>query len=309
MTQYVVESVLISKIHVGERRREKVGSLAALKSSLERVGQIHPVTVRLNGSGFELVAGQRRLRAAEALGWTKVRARIGNFDDDTLREIELDENTVRLDLTEYEASKAKLRQIQAAEQEAEEERISAQDAQKSRGRPKGGDADASRRAGLSRDEVRRTKRHVSAAEEHPIFQGKQWKRSHVLAATEALESMPKRDQKVAVEMVAEPGVDPKTAVQMLETLAEKPAPERKEIVDLYRSDDPERRAVAKTRAAKLPPPLDPRYTMTHEILRLTKSCIRARSDDLRSAYQNVADETQAIIGELDEAYEKAKRGD
>ena len=58
-----------------------------------------PITVRLNGEGFESVAGKRRLRAAEALGWKKIRARIGKFSDDELREIELDENTVRLDPT------------------------------------------------------------------------------------------------------------------------------------------------------------------------------------------------------------------
>ena len=42
-------------------------------------------------------------------------------DDEQLREIEFDENEVRLDLTDFEASKAKLRQIEAAEREAAEQ--------------------------------------------------------------------------------------------------------------------------------------------------------------------------------------------
>ena len=84
--------------------------------------------------------------------------------------IELEENTIRLDLTDFEASAAKLRQIEAAEREAEEE-VSRQDAAKLPGRPKSGNREAARRTGLDEKEIRRTKKHVAAAEEHPAFQG------------------------------------------------------------------------------------------------------------------------------------------
>jgi ParB-like chromosome segregation protein Spo0J len=304
--QYVLELLPISKIHVGARRRGKLGSLVGLKTSLQRVGQIHPITVRLNGEVFELVAGERRLRAAEALGWKKIRTRVGIFSDDQLREIELDENTVRLDLTDLEASKARLRQIQAAEREAEDE--ARQDAAPDSRYQKRGSREASRRTGLSEREVRRTKKHVAAADEHPVFQRPAWKRSQVLAAQEALEVLPKRDHVVALEMVSEPYVDPKTAVTMLETLAEKPATERAVIVTLYRSGDPEQRSLAKTRAAKLPPLPDPRHSQTREMQRLVKNCIRLKADDLRGAYEFVADEIEKILGELDDAYEKRKGG-
>lgn len=308
VSQYVVENVPLPKVHTGKRRREKIGSLAGLKSSLERVGQIHPITVRPNGQGFELVAGERRLRAAEALGWSRIRARVGRFTDEQLRDIELDENVVRLDLSDFEASKARLRQIEAAEGEAEAERISAQDGQKRRGRPNSGDSAVARRTGLSRQEVQRTKRHVETADAFPTFQGANWKRSQVIAASEAIEALSKSDQATAVEMIAEPGVDPKSAVRMLETLAEKPRGERAEILDLYRSGDSEKRSLAKTRAAQLPPMPDPRYTMTQEMLRLARSCIKSKQDGLRDAYRFVADEIEKIVGELDEAYEKAKKG-
>jgi len=59
------------------------------------------------------------------------------------REIEFDENMVRLDLTEHEASKATLKQIKAAEAEIAEE-VSAQIGPKG-GRPKGGDREVARR--------------------------------------------------------------------------------------------------------------------------------------------------------------------
>ena len=73
--------------------------------------------------------------------------------------------------TDFEASKAKLRQIEGAEKEAEAERVSRQDAAKP-GRPTGGNREAARRTGLSEREVRRTKAHVETAEQYPVFQGK-----------------------------------------------------------------------------------------------------------------------------------------
>ena len=56
--------------------------------SLDRA-QLHPITVRAQKDGYELVAGGRRLAAAKALGWKKVWARVGVFSDDELRAIEL----------------------------------------------------------------------------------------------------------------------------------------------------------------------------------------------------------------------------
>lgn len=287
---YVVESIPIAKIDVGERRREKTGSLAALKSSLERVGQIHPITVRSSGDRFELVAGERRLESARALGWMRIRARIGKFTDEELRELELDENAVRLDLTDYEASKAKLRQIEAAEREAEE--VSAQVAPKPQGgRPKGGDREAARRTGLSRDEVRRTKKHVAAAEDVPAFRNPDWNRSQVLVAKENLDKLPKRTQELAAEMISEPGVPSKVAVQIIETLVEKKPEERREIELLYRSESEEDRTLAKTRAAKRPPPPPNRLQWLRDALKLTEKAIndshKVAQGDLRSAISSL----------------------
>ena len=251
--KYAVESVPISHVKEGLRRREKIGPLAKLQASLDRVGQIHPITVRVQREGYELVAGGRRLAAAKALGWKKVWARVGVFSDDELRAIELEENTGRLDLTPVEASAARLRALEKAAKDLIGNNVVAD----KRG-PKPGPAAAlsggseKKRKALSM-ELSRNRRHVEAAEAHPAFQSKNWRQSHVLAASEALSEIPKRDQGVAVSMVTALGVDPKSAVKMLETIAEKPAPERKAILDLYLSDDPKDKSLAITRAAKLPP--------------------------------------------------------
>ena len=69
---------------------------------------------------------------------------------------------------------------------------------------KGGDSEAARKLGIPRTEIRRTRKHVETAAEHPVFQGKNWKRSQVLAAGEALQSIPKRERVAAVEMVSDP---------------------------------------------------------------------------------------------------------
>lgn len=295
--------VAVSKIEIGERRRKKLGPLASLAKSIEARGLLHPIVV--DGDGV-LVAGQRRLEACKKLGWAKVPVRrFEKLTEDELRALELDENVERLDLSSYDESKLRLREIEAATAEANE--VSSQLATKRTGRPKGGDREASRRTGISPDEIRRARQHVDTADEFPVFQGKQWKRSQVLAAREVLEQLPKRDSPVAVEMISEPGVDPKSAITMLETLADKPADERREIIDLYKSGEPEKQSLAKTRAAKLPPMPDPRKTMTHELLRLAERCVKAKHDDLSGAYENLVDEIGKIIGELDEAYEELRR--
>lgn len=305
---FIVESLPIAKITVGARRREKVGSLTALKSSLERVAQIHPITVRPTDDGYELVAGERRLKAAESLGWKSIRARVGKFTDEQLREIELDENTARLDLTDFEASAAKLKQIAAAEKEAMAE-IRPESGRKSKGRPSepGSVRDIAARTGFKRTEVQETKRHVSLAEEHPTFQGKDWKRSQVLAAGEALEKLPEREQRVAVEMVSEPGVPPKTAVKMLETIAERPKDERRELLDLYRSEKPADRELAKTRAAKLPPAVPESLGLLRDAIRTVERSLNYEDTVARQEIRSALASLRGALKENEQSYQALRK--
>lgn len=78
--------------------------LAELEASLRTSGLLQPVTVRpaAEGSGYELVAGERRLRAATNLGWTEIPAVVKPIDDRTLLTLALVENLQRADLDALE---------------------------------------------------------------------------------------------------------------------------------------------------------------------------------------------------------------
>lgn len=77
--------------------------LADLEASLKATGLLQPITVReAAGGGYELIAGERRLRAAERLGWTEIPAVIKTVDDQTLLTFALVENLQRSDLNALE---------------------------------------------------------------------------------------------------------------------------------------------------------------------------------------------------------------
>jgi ParB family chromosome partitioning protein len=70
-------------------------ALADLSASLESAGLLQPVVVRPANGGFELIAGERRVRAAERLGWTEIGAVVRDVDDRTLLTLALIENLQR----------------------------------------------------------------------------------------------------------------------------------------------------------------------------------------------------------------------
>jgi ParB family transcriptional regulator, chromosome partitioning protein len=81
-------------------------SLAALARSIREVGVLQPVVVRRRDGGYELVAGERRLRAARLAGLATIPALVRESDDtDSLREA-LIENIHREDLTPLELAAA-----------------------------------------------------------------------------------------------------------------------------------------------------------------------------------------------------------
>jgi ParB family chromosome partitioning protein len=73
-----------------------------LKESLAQNGLLQPITVRPAGAGFELIAGERRLRAAMALGWQQISAIIRPIDDRAALTLALVENLQRTDLNPLE---------------------------------------------------------------------------------------------------------------------------------------------------------------------------------------------------------------
>src|SRR3989442_2268975 len=75
-------------------------SLEELKSSIQQAGLLQPVVVRTAaGGGYELIAGERRLRACQALGWERVPAVKREVDDRTVLTLALIENLQRDDLS------------------------------------------------------------------------------------------------------------------------------------------------------------------------------------------------------------------
>lgn len=71
-------------------------ALAELATSMDASGLLQPIVVRPVESGaFELIAGERRLRAAERLEWTEISAVIREVDDRTLLTLALVENLQR----------------------------------------------------------------------------------------------------------------------------------------------------------------------------------------------------------------------
>jgi ParB family chromosome partitioning protein len=86
------------------RREFNSEELGELQESLSASGLLQPITVRRRPSkdGFELIAGERRLRAATKLGWKEIPAIIKEIDDKTVLTLALVENLQRTDLNPIE---------------------------------------------------------------------------------------------------------------------------------------------------------------------------------------------------------------
>jgi ParB family chromosome partitioning protein len=94
------------------RRTFTPEELAELESSLSANGLLQPVTVRTRPhGGYELVAGERRLRAATRLGWTEIPALIRDFDDQAMLTLALVENLQRANLNPLEEAEGYQRLI------------------------------------------------------------------------------------------------------------------------------------------------------------------------------------------------------
>jgi ParB family transcriptional regulator, chromosome partitioning protein len=75
-------------------------ALEELKASIRQAGLLQPVVVRTaKEGGFELIAGERRLRACQALGWERIPAVKRDVDDRTVLTLALIENLQRDDLS------------------------------------------------------------------------------------------------------------------------------------------------------------------------------------------------------------------
>jgi len=77
-------------------------SLAELADSIREHGVLQPILVRPSGSQFELIAGERRWRAARMAGLNAVPAIVLDFDEETALEVSIIENLQREDVSPLE---------------------------------------------------------------------------------------------------------------------------------------------------------------------------------------------------------------
>lgn len=80
------------------RKTFDIESLNELAKSIREYGVVQPIIVKKSIKGYELVAGERRTKAAKIAGLKKIPAIIKDFDDQEMMEIALVENIQREDL-------------------------------------------------------------------------------------------------------------------------------------------------------------------------------------------------------------------
>ena len=99
--------------------------LEELARSIRENGVIQPLLLRRKGGRFELIAGERRWRAAQLAGLTKVPAVLRSVSDDKVLELGLIENIQREDLNPIEEARAykKLIETVGLTQETVAERV------------------------------------------------------------------------------------------------------------------------------------------------------------------------------------------
>lgn len=93
------------------RRNIDPESLQELAASIKIHGVLQPLLVRKKGLGYQLIAGERRLRAAKLAGLDRVPVVIKELDDRRVMEIALVENLQREDLNPIEEAQAYRRLI------------------------------------------------------------------------------------------------------------------------------------------------------------------------------------------------------
>jgi ParB family chromosome partitioning protein len=99
--------------HPGQPRRIfQEESLAELAESIEARGVIQPIVVRPHGHRFQIVAGERRWRAAQKVRLHELPAIVRDFSDEETLEIALLENIQREDLNAIEEAQAFRRLVQ-----------------------------------------------------------------------------------------------------------------------------------------------------------------------------------------------------
>lgn len=95
-----IEKIIVSKDNPRQSFDEE--GLRRLGESIKTHGQLQAILLRPKGSGYELVVGERRLRASKLIGLTEIDATVQDLDDSRCMLFRLIENAQREDLTDAE---------------------------------------------------------------------------------------------------------------------------------------------------------------------------------------------------------------
>ncbi len=104
----------IERLHRGRyqpRTEFDPEALDELTQSIKAQGVVQPIVVRIDGEGFEIIAGERRWRGAQAAGLTEIPAVVRSVDDEAALAMSLIENIQREDLNPIEEAMALRRLI------------------------------------------------------------------------------------------------------------------------------------------------------------------------------------------------------
>lgn len=102
---HVVTDIAIDRIEPNPfqpRRDFDASGLEELQASMRSSGLLQPIVVRSVGASFQVIAGERRLRAARSLGWNAIPAIVRTFDQQQMLTLALVENLQRVDLNPIE---------------------------------------------------------------------------------------------------------------------------------------------------------------------------------------------------------------
>jgi len=286
----------VEAIQWGERRREVYGDIDGLADNIRRRGLLHPIVVTAGGV---LVSGGRRLRAHEVLGRAYIDVTmLGDLSEADIRDIELDENIFRLDLTAHERNKLMIEKVKRARAEAVDDADSRSTVERESARPRGGQAkagsvrDIARRTGASQTTVQRTTAHAAAIEAYPFLDDRRWQKSFAIEAHKILEANPERRDEL-LRRITDAGLTGSSAVDHMRacvrgrlTTVDPGAAPQKSVTT--RSDEERvaaRQAILREAALK-------------EGLKFIVLAAREFDDDRGTRLREMATEIQAMLGAL-----------
>jgi len=295
-----VSEIQLSSIRVEDRLREDLGELGELMASIQQYGLLHPIVI---DDKRRLIAGHRRLEASRRLGKKRIEVKLlGELSAEERREIELEENIQRKDLTEYERSKKTMELAEVAQEIAAKEVLGSAP---KKGRPtkgKASQAAAAERIGVDQKTVSRAEEHVAAAERYPFLQQPGWSQDRALVTAKKLDALAAQDRRRICSIVTSSEAPPKEASTMISGFAELDSEKRSKLWELSKSHDERDRSAVRTYLADRAPEADPRVgylrSVTGELRRQGK---RFRDDAFNGPLLRLAEDAEQLANRIQEA--------